>query len=164
MHKQIPSPYSEVPLVAHVWACLFFSAHLFVLFLLEGSSYMTAFRGHFQMKETFTLLGNALVFPRLDWFHCSALLLPCMHPQSSKYFLKSPRFSDFTSMALTPLFSRVADLLWFQLCNVHRCSLKSLHSKKMKAICFIRHFVTFCHASCLRCVTQATQSTRNWCM
>lgn len=33
------------------------------------------------------------------------------------------------------LFSGVADLL--QLCNVRRCSLKRLHSKKMTAICII---------------------------
>lgn len=55
------------------------------------------------------------------------------------------------------LFSRVADLLRFQLCNVHRCSLKRLHSKKMKAICFIPQFGTFCHASCLCCVTGHTE-------
>lgn len=30
--------------------------------------------------------------------------------------------------------------------------LKRLHSKKMKAICFIPHSGTFCHASCWHCV------------
>lgn len=55
------------------------------------------------------------------------------------------------------LFSRVTDLLQLQLCNVHRCSPKRLHSKKMKAICFIPQFGTFCHASCQRCVTGHTE-------
>ncbi|CAB1414013.1 unnamed protein product [Pleuronectes platessa] len=37
--------------------------------------------------------------------------------------------------------------------NAHRRSLKRLHSKRMKAICLVPQFGTFCHASCRRRVT-----------